>query len=154
MGHILNPSTKEAEAGGSLWVRGQLIVQSEFQSQLGLHNEILFQNIYLFVCVCARARARACMCHTAGNFPSTRSPLTRQPPLTSNKVYLLFTSFYILFAYLSCVLQQGMVMPWRRCGGQRTTGRAWYNGTQVVSLIGTASAHWAILPASSYTPYK
>lgn len=31
MAHTLNPNTKEAEAGRSLWVRGQLDLQIEFQ---------------------------------------------------------------------------------------------------------------------------
>jgi hypothetical protein len=29
--HVFHPSTQEAEAGGSLWVRGQPGLQSEFQ---------------------------------------------------------------------------------------------------------------------------
>jgi hypothetical protein len=33
--HAFNPSTWEAEAGGSLWVRGQPGLQSEFQDSQG-----------------------------------------------------------------------------------------------------------------------
>ena len=33
--HVLNPSTQEAEAGGSLWSRGQVGLQNEFQDSQG-----------------------------------------------------------------------------------------------------------------------
>ena len=35
MAHSFNPSTKEAEAGRSLWVQGQPGLQSEFQDSQG-----------------------------------------------------------------------------------------------------------------------
>jgi hypothetical protein len=35
VGHAFNPSTREAEAGGSLWVKTQSGLQSEFQDSQG-----------------------------------------------------------------------------------------------------------------------
>lgn len=37
--HTINPSTREAEAGGSVWVRGQTGWQSQFQGSQSCHTE-------------------------------------------------------------------------------------------------------------------
>ena len=37
--HSLHPSTREAEAGGSLWVQGQPGLQSEFQDSQSFYTE-------------------------------------------------------------------------------------------------------------------
>ena len=39
MAHTFNPSTLEAEAGGSLWVQGQPGLHSEFQEESGLYRK-------------------------------------------------------------------------------------------------------------------
>ena len=39
--HAFNPSTREAEASGSLWVLGQPGLQSEFQDRHQSYREIL-----------------------------------------------------------------------------------------------------------------
>ena len=41
--HTFNPSTWEAEAGRSLWVRGQHSLQSKFQDRLQSYRETQFQ---------------------------------------------------------------------------------------------------------------
>ena len=41
MAHALNPSSQKAETGGSLWIQGQPVVQSEFPGQPDLQRETL-----------------------------------------------------------------------------------------------------------------